>query len=404
MHIVFNIKALGNEGGGAERVLINIASGLFNRGHEITIITSDSKDSSIYYNINDCIKIIKLGIGSVVAKSNIRDIVDRIIKFRLIIKNINPDIVVSFMHSSFLLTGIALIGTRIPMIASEHAPPEHYRKHFFQKILIQLTPFIASKITVVTHQIFNSYGWWLRRSMSVVLNPVTVSASKRNIDSQVKQARLKTILSVGRLGPEKNHRCLISAFAIVSPIYPDWCLRIVGEGILRADLEAQTRSLGLQDKIFFPGAISDVDSEYLNSDIFVSPSLYESFGLATVEALLHGLPAVGFNDCQGTNDLIIHNENGMLVSGQNRIQSLALILRELMGNQQELNRLSNAPKDRLLSMFDIDSVLDSWEILFMEVLNMPIPIKSSAANCIRTCESKNSTTKATSIGVTGVDK
>ncbi len=369
MHIVFNIKALGNEGGGAERVLINIASGLFNRGHEITIITSDSENSSVYYNINVGIKIIKLGIGSVVAKSNIRDIVDRIIKFRLIIRKIHPDIVVSFMHSSFLPTGIALVGTRIPMIASEHASPEHYRKHFFQKILIQLTPFIATKITVVTKQIFNSYGWWLRRSMTIVLNPVTVSAAKKNLDPQVKRVRLKTILSVGRLGPEKNHRCLISAFAIVSPFYPNWCLRIVGEGILRADLEAQTRSLGLQDKVYFPGAISDVDFEYLNSDIFVSPSLYESFGLATVEALLHGLPAVGFTDCQGTNDLIIHNENGMLVSGQNRIQCLAFTLKELMGNQQELNRLSNASKNRLLSMFDINSVLDSWEILFTEVLN-----------------------------------
>jgi glycosyltransferase involved in cell wall biosynthesis len=375
MHIVFNIKALGNEGGGAERVLVNVASGLFNRGHEITIITSDSKDSSIYYNINDGIKIIKLGIGSVDAKSNIRDIVDRIIKFRLIIKNINPDIVVSFMHSSFLLTGIALIGTRIPMVASEHAPPEHYRNHFFQKLMIQITPFIAAKITVVSNQIFNSYGWWLRRRMSVVLNPVITQTSKIKSDPRIMQSSLKTILSVGRLGPEKNHRCLISAFAIVSPVYPNWCLRIVGEGMLRADLEAQTRSLGLQDKVYFPGAISDIDAEYLNSDLFVSPSLYESFGLATVEALLNGLPAVGFNDCQGTNDLIIHNENGMLVSGPNRIQSLALTLKDLMGNPQELNRLSNAPKDRLLSLFNINSVLDSWEILTMQVLKVSVPIK-----------------------------
>jgi len=382
MHIIFNIKALSNPGGGAERVLVNISAGLLSRGHKITVITSDPEHASFYYSIGEGIKIIKLGVGNVGEKTSLRDVISRILKFRFFVKKIRPDVVISFMHSGFLLTGIALLGTRIPMIASEHAPPEHYSKHIFQKILLQLTPFIADRITVVSEQIYNSYGWWLRRSMVIVPNPVIFSSQTKIQDAQLQKCngKLKIILSVGRLGPEKNHSCLISAFSLVSPLYPNWCLRIVGDGVLRSQLEGQVRSLGLEDKVYFPGAISDVSIEYISSDIFVSPSLYESFGLATVEALLHGLPAVGFDDCQGTNRLIIHGENGMLVSGNNRIKSLAYTLNELMRNPQELNRLSNASSDKLKNMFNIDSVLNRWELLIEEVFKSSFPTKRATTD------------------------
>lgn len=368
LNIIFAIKALGNQGGGAERVLIDVASGLARRGHTITLISNDPEGKASYYPLDDAIQRINLGIGNVVGKSSLSDVVRRIIHFRRTVAKIRPDVVVSFMHSTYLPAGIALIGTRTPMIASEHIGPEHYQSLWLERALMQLTPLIAVKITVVSKQILLSYGWWLRRCMTVAPNPVSAPARKRTPETDADPTRPSILLSVGRLAPQKNHQLLIAAFAKLSPNFPNWRLRIVGEGELRGALEAQVRDLGLTDKVELPGAISDVSQEYLKADLFVLPSTYESFGLATAEALLHGLPAVGFADCSGTNSLIRHNENGILVSGSHRTETLAAALKELMANPQELKRLSNASKDWLVRMFDINSVLDSWENIVQDVV------------------------------------
>lgn len=369
LNIIFSIKALSNQGGGAERVLIDVASGLVRRGHTITIISNDPEGQASYYPMNDAIQRISLDIGNVAGKSSLDDVLRRIIRFRRTVARIRPDVVVAFMHSTYLPMGGALIGTGIPMIASEHISPEHYQNRWLERILLQLTPLIAAKITVVTNQILLSFGWWLRRRMTVIPNPVssgTIGKKSRDLDTDLRCRRI--LLSVGRLAPQKNQQCLIAAFSQVSIKFPNWKLRIVGEGELREALEAQVLDLGLSESVELPGAVSDVSQEYRKADLFVLPSTYESFGLATAEALLHGLPAVGFADCPGTNTLIRHNENGILVDGANRVDALVTVLIDLMGNSQELQRLAGASTEWLESQFDISSVLDCWEELIEEVV------------------------------------
>ncbi|MDO8334790.1 MAG: glycosyltransferase family 4 protein [Nitrosomonas sp.] len=369
MNIIFAIKALGNKGGGAERVLIDVTSGLVRRGHTITIISNDPEGQASYYPMNDAIQRISLDIGNVAGKSSLDDVLRRIIRFRRTVARIRPDVVVAFMHSTYLPMGGALIGTGIPMIASEHISPEHYQNRWLERILLQLTPLIAAKITVVTNQILLSFGWWLRRRMTVIPNPVSSGTiGKKSMDLDTDLGCRRILLSVGRLAPQKNQQCLIAAFSQVSIKFPNWKLRIVGEGELREALEAQVLDLGLSESVELPGAVSDVSQEYRKADLFVLPSTYESFGLATAEALMHGLPVVGFADCPGTNTLIRNNENGMLVEGVNQIDALATALIDLMADPKELHRLASASSEWLESQFNINSVLDRWEELIEEVV------------------------------------
>lgn len=367
LNIVFAIKALGNQGGGAERVLVDVASGLARRGHTVTVISNDRAGQAPYYALDDAVQRINLGIGNVAGRSRLSEVIRRMVEFRRTVAKIQPDVVVAFMHSTYLPAGIALFGTRIPMIASEHIGPEHYQSRWAERALMQLAPLLAAKITVVSSQILLSFGWWLRRRMTVVSNPVSVSARKRSFELDADPHRTRILLSVGRLAPQKNHQCLLTAFAKVSPDFPNWKLRIVGEGELRGGLETQVRKLRLTNKVELPGAVCDVSQEYVRADLFVLPSTYESFGLATAEALLHGLPAVGFADCPGTNSLIRNDENGILVCGSNRTGALAATLGQLMANPRELKRLSNASADWLVQMFDINSVLDRWEDIIQQI-------------------------------------
>jgi glycosyltransferase involved in cell wall biosynthesis len=160
---------------------------------------------------------------------------------------------------------------------------------------------------------------------------------------------------------------LIDSFATLAERFPDWTLHIVGDGPRRVELERQTTHAGIGDRVIFTGAVSDVAPEYATADLFVIPSAYESFGLATAEALAAGVPAVGFADCPGTNEIIEDGVNGLLVSGQDRAGSLAEGLARLMGDEGLRNRLGRAGPASVAG-YSLTAIVDRWEQLLSRVV------------------------------------
>jgi glycosyltransferase involved in cell wall biosynthesis len=370
LNIVFAIKALGNQGGGAERVLVEVASGLTRRGHSVTIFTSDQVGTSSYYPLDARVRLTCLGIGDTLTKSTIREILLRLVRLKQAILDVAPDIVVGFMQSTYVPLGFALKTSGIPLIASEHIGPEHYSNRWLERFVLNATPLVAARITVVSTQILQSFNPWLRRKMTAVPNPVAAVA---HAEDQVAHADgpEKLLLCVGRLTPQKDHAVLISAFAMIAAQFPEWRLRIVGEGELRGMLQDLIDSLGVGGQVVLAGATSRIDAEYAAADLFVLPSSYESFGLATAEALLHGLPAVGFADCPGTNELIRDGENGQLVHGADRKAALASVLAGLMQDPTERARLSAPSRQWILDRYGIEGVIDQWEAVFSEARATP---------------------------------
>jgi glycosyltransferase involved in cell wall biosynthesis len=78
--------------------------------------------------------------------------------------------------------------------------------------------------------------------------------------------------------------------------------------------------------------------------------------------MAHGLPAVGFADCPGTNELIVDGENGLLVAGEDRPAALATGLARLMGSAEERVRMGAAAPARI-APFAPERVVDRWEAL-----------------------------------------
>ena len=146
-----------------------------------------------------------------------------------------PDVVVAFMHSMYLPLSVALAGTRIPFIASEHNVPDLYQDRRLEYLALHIVPLLATTITVPSEQARQTYPRWFRRKMTAMPNPVTLVEGRR-ADPAGPADRRKVILSVGRLVRQKDHSCLIDAFAELAPRFPDWDLRIIGEGELRSAL------------------------------------------------------------------------------------------------------------------------------------------------------------------------
>lgn len=115
------------------------------------------------------------------------------------------------------------------------------------------------------------------------------------------------VLCVGRLAPEKNLELLIEAYKAILRVRPDARLVVVGDGPLRAALQDACQ------EAIFAGQRSgeELAAHYASADLFVFPSLTETFGNVTVEALASGLPVVAF-DCAAASELIQSGRNGVL--------------------------------------------------------------------------------------------
>ena len=100
-----------------------------------------------------------------------------------------------------------------------------------------------------------------------------------------------TVGSVGRLDPVKNYGFLIEVFAEVLKQKPNSVLIIVGDGDKEA-LEEKAQALGVADKTYFLGFMTDTEKAYRAMDVFVSTSLTEAMSLVTLEAQATGLSCV----------------------------------------------------------------------------------------------------------------
>lgn len=103
----------------------------------------------------------------------------------------------------------------------------------------------------------------------------------------------KLIVNVGRFNAQKNHIGLIDIFSEVIKSRPDARMVMVGDGVLRSDVEKQVRKRCLSESVAFLGFRDDAVDVMGMCDLMLMPSLYEGFGIVAIEAASAGLPLVG---------------------------------------------------------------------------------------------------------------
>jgi glycosyltransferase involved in cell wall biosynthesis len=348
MKLLFAIDSLATGSGGAERVLSEVASGLAERGHQIEIASFGPPGAPDFYPLH----------GEVIRHCLPSGLARRPLALRKLLLRRRPDVATGFMPSAYVPLALVSIGTGIPVIASEHTAWEHYRRHRLQALTLRLAAPLFAAFTTTSERVGAGFPPAMARRMVPIPNPV----SARIGQSHAAVAGKMVLLSVGNLRKEKRHDTLIAAFSRIADAHPDWELRIVGEGAERARLEEQIRRLGLETRVRLTGTVQDVAAEYAFADLFAAASHYESFGIATAEALAAGLPAVGYADCPGINELIEDGVNGRLVSGSDRVSALASGLAELMDSAEKRQAMAAAGPPSV-AQFSLSRVLDQWEEL-----------------------------------------
>lgn len=134
----------------------------------------------------------------------------------------------------------------------------------------------------------------------------------------------------GRLAAEKNIETLLAAFRQLPSTLPVHLL-LIGDGPLRPKLEASG-----MPRVIFTGYRrgEELARTYASADLFVFPSLSDTFGNVLLEAMASGLPAIAF-DVPGPRDVIRHGETGLLV-GAIGAESLAVAMAALIDDPARL--------------------------------------------------------------------
>jgi len=199
-----------------------------------------------------------------------------------------PDVVHAHVYSAALQALAIGRVSRAPVAVTEHYTG-------FGRGLItggerRLARFVferADVVAPVSHELEGTLREVAPRANMVVVPNTVDTAAFEPAGERPKAMRL---LNVAALAEKKGHRFLLEAVAEL----PDATLEIVGDGELRADLEARVRDLGLEDRVTFFGERPKHEVARLMRDagLFVLPSLAENLPVVLIEAMASGLPSV----------------------------------------------------------------------------------------------------------------
>lgn len=123
----------------------------------------------------------------------------------------------------------------------------------------------------------------------------------------------KTITSSGRLVEDKGFDLLIEAFKEVAHMLPDWRLTIYGDGPAKRSLKELIKLYSLEDQVSLKGQVEDIESELVNSSIFVLASRAEGLPMSLIEAQSCGLPCISTDCAPGIREIVNEYKDGFVV-------------------------------------------------------------------------------------------
>ncbi|MCR5094698.1 MAG: glycosyltransferase [Lachnospiraceae bacterium] len=406
-HIVLYIGSL--QAGGAERVLVNLAEGLFARGWRVTFVTTYYAEKE-YGLESGCwreARSMKIGerarfidaldpldcpvrlafpedaafvtspsgqicgaagddarIGRVFSGVAMRDTGGRIKGFfkrlkslKWIIRELRPDVILSFIGKNNMMAILASDKGRIPVVVSVRATPdEEYPTNKLKLAANALFP-RAAAVAVQSQAAADWFSDKVRKRAVVLPNMV----AQEFFEPGEEAPREKSIVFVGRLDENKNASMLLRAFSkIPAQEAEGWRVMVYGDGEDKSYLQRVASELRIADKVRFLGQRRGIAERIRHAGIYCLVSHQEGMPNTLLEAMCLGLPCIA-TDCVygGIGQFVTDGVNALVIRKDNEA-ALTAALRRLMGNSALAEKLGeNARKIR--EKYERSAVLDAWE-------------------------------------------
>ena len=387
MKLVYLIAGTFNAGG-MERVLSNKANWFAARGYEVVIVTTDQRGRVPYFSLHPDIHTYDLGINY--DETNGRSFLRKAVAFtwkqwrhlrRLtaLLQKLKADVVVCMFNNDVSFVYKIHDASRKILEAhfSKHKKLQYCRRGFWrladcwrtwreERIVRHYDRFV-----VLTGE--DKELWGNMPNICVIPNARTFNSEQKAELTQ------KRVLAIGRLDYQKGFDRLIEIWGKVQGALrfaqaqaeqggqevqgvqrvQGWQLNIVGDGLLREELQRQIERLGLQDTVHILPPTSDIKSVYLRSSILVMTSRYEGLPMVLIEAQTYGLPIVAYACPCGPRDIINDGVDGFLIPDDDEV-CFAERLTTLMSDNVLRYRMG-AEAMKASERFNEERIMQQWE-------------------------------------------
>jgi glycosyltransferase involved in cell wall biosynthesis len=180
-------------------------------------------------------------------------------------------------------------------------------------------------------------------------------ASARQPGSIIRREPSPSLVTVGHLVARKRHADVMRALAVLSKRHPSLRYVIVGDGPERVALEGLAARLGVAQRVEFRGQLAPADAveQGRRCTLFAMPSTEEAFGVAYIEAMAGGVPAIGCRGEPGPEEIAAAGDGFMLVPPGD-IERLTQRIDELLSDPQRLREAGIRARETVAANF-------SWE-------------------------------------------
>lgn len=357
LYIATNI----NNTGGVSRILsvkLNYLVKTFN--YDIYIINTKGSIDSLFYDFNE--NIILCSLGKELFSSLNFFSYKRALQAK--IDHINPDVIINCDNGlkGALLT--YLVTTKTPLIYERHCSKHIKGDNFSQNLKIWISQLLLKyhihkyrKFVVLNDDEIRD---WECSNVRSILNPLwmEIPINGSTLDNKI-------VVAVGNHTYKKGYDTLLKIWKKLIRDYPDWRLKIYGAHDENLDIEKMTREFNVNNSVDLCEPVKDINQIYLNASIFVNTSSQEEFGLALMEAMAFGIPAMAFENTTGPRTLIANTDNGFLIKEQN-MTDYATKLKMLMASSS-LRKKMGAKAKKSLIRFDMETIMNKWDNLFQSI-------------------------------------
>lgn len=342
-------------GGGAERVTIQLANGLASRGHEVHLVTLNSR-GPLKDHLSSCVQLHDLNAGRL--RQGIFRLISRL-------KHTKPDVV--FSTFAYISVVIILARSILPKntrlwIREANLPSlslEGSRKLRFLRKATRLSYRRADLVVASSQRMMREFTSDFSipgQKLQILPNPVDVEAIRSALVSprSAMQSGRRFVAS-GRLTWQKGFDRLLQAFS--DPGFAKDHLVILGQGELESDLKQLSRDLGCEERVQFAGFVKEPWQIYSDCDAFLLPSRWEGMPNAALEALACGAPVIATPEAGGIEEVNGKDRNSAVVIVGFPVDFISE-MQKVAVHKDEKPRPSLVPDDYLFA--NVIKQFESW--------------------------------------------